>query len=94
MVKRSFRRNQRVGKKRSRVKKSKTKNYSRKRFYKISKRLMRGGWGSGGGKHKMGGFYQTGGWGAGGGSVSGEKPKYGGNHHQYGGNPLSGGWGS
>ena len=43
MVKRSFRRNQRVGKKRSRVKKSKTKNYSRKRFYKISKRLMRGG---------------------------------------------------
>ena len=60
MVKRSFRRNQRVGKKRSRAKKSKTKNYSRKRFYKRSKRLMRGGWGSGGGK-KYGDFYQTGG---------------------------------
>ena len=43
MVKRSSKRNQRVGKKRSSVKKSKNKNYSRKRFYKRSKRLMRGG---------------------------------------------------
>ena len=81
MVKRSFRKNQSVGKKRSSVKKSKTKNYSRKRFYKRSKRLMRGGWG-GGGKPKMGGFYQTG---------SGGGKKYGG-YIQRGGNPLSGGW--
>lgn len=43
MVKRSSKKNQRVGKKRSRAKKSKTNNYSRKRFYKRSKRLMRGG---------------------------------------------------
>lgn len=43
MVKRSSKKNQRVGKKRSSVKKSKTTNYSRKRFYKRSKRLMRGG---------------------------------------------------
>lgn len=42
MVKRSSK-NQRVGKKRSMAKKSKTKNYSIKRFYKRSKRLMRGG---------------------------------------------------
>ena len=43
MVKRSSKRNRIVGKKRSRAKKSKIKNYSRKRFYKRSKRLMRGG---------------------------------------------------
>ena len=54
---------------------------------------MRGGWGGGGYKPKMGGNYQYGGWGSGGGS--GATKKYGGNHHgQHGGNPHKGGWGS
>jgi len=53
---------------------------------------MRGGWGGGGDKPKLGGFYQTGGWGAGGGGLI---KKYGGNHRQgqHGGNPHKGGWG-
>ncbi len=96
MVKRSGRQKQRVAKTKrlGKTKKSKTKNYSRKRFYKRSgrsKRLMLGGWGAGGGeKPKMGGFYQTGGWGG----LGGGKLKIGGNHHhmQHGGNPHVGGW--
>ena len=44
MAKRSGRTKRRFGKKRQgKTKKNKIKNYSRKRFYKRSKRLMRGG---------------------------------------------------